>query len=284
MSLPLLLLLSCARLGSAAIPRARQEESAARYTPRVAEESALELRATWEPCRTSSYGLFASTPALRSPAPAREHESYGGELFRPFLPAKPVALGEVWEVEQSAVLPFVRQFHAGAALQGHFNGGEVPGTYACLRAVSEQAFEILLRAHAVFELEDGVIYKPAQFEGRLVVERASGKLLAFQLALPSRDTNVDVNVPFESDGKRVQSFSADIGWVPRMELSSGDPPVRAWQEQVPVEEARLALRRSFYAFAALDWLPFEQAVLRAHESRKPLHLVLLFGALDDDSC
>jgi hypothetical protein len=31
-------------------------------------------------------------------------------------------------------------------------------------------------------------------------------------------------------------------------------------------------------------LPFDQAVLRARETGKPLHLMVLLGALDDDSC
>jgi hypothetical protein len=192
----------------------------------------------------------------------------------------------VWEVDGQAILEFLRQFHAGAMLRAGFGGGEVPGTYACLRALSEDAFEVLLRAHAAFELEDGVLYKPAQFEGRLVVERASGKLLWFRLELPSRDPNVDVNVPaeFEEDGRKLQGFSADIGWVPRMELASGDAPALAWTHEFPLEDARLKLRTYFYAFAALGWLPFEEAVLRAHAEQKPLHLVLLFGALDDDSC
>jgi hypothetical protein len=279
------LLLACSLLVQAPA-RPASEASAARYELRLAAGAALELRAAWEPCRTSTYGLFADTPALRSPAPARERERHDGELFRELLPAKPVALGEVWEVGASAVLPFLRQLHPGAALRGHFDGGEVPGTWACLRAVSEQAFEILLRAHAVFELADGVIYKPAQFEGRLRLARADGALLAFQLELPSRDPNVDVNVPAEylEAGRTIQGFSADIGWVPRMELASGAAPAGAWTHEVPDEEARLALRRCFYAFAAIDWLPFGEAVLRSRASGKPLHLVLLFGALDDDSC
>jgi len=275
----LFLALACAGLSA-------QETPEPRYDLRVAEGTALELRAAWEPCRTSTYGLFESTPALRSPVPSRERASYGAELFRPFLPPGPVALGEVWEVEGRAVLDFLQQFHAGAVLQARFNGGEVPGTYACLRAVSERFFEILLRAHAAFELEDGVVYKPAQFEGRLIIERASGALVWFRLELPSRDPNVDVNVPFEDleAGRKVQSFSADIGWVPRMELASGDAPALAWSQELPIEEARQELRTWFYAFATLGWLPFEEAVLRAHEEKKPLHLVLLFGALDDDSC
>jgi len=261
-------------------------QEAERYELRVAEDSELELRAFWEPCRTSTYGLFEQTPALRAPAPARERDRYDGPLFRTFLPRAPVALGEVWEVAGTEVLEFLRQFHAGAVQQARFSGGEVPGTYACLRAVSARAFEILIRAHASFHLEDGVIYKPGQYEGRLVVERGSGALLWFQLALPSRDTNVDVNVPYEDveGGRTVKHMSADIGWVPRMELTSGDPPAFEWSRELALDEARLALRRAFYRFAQLDWLPFEEAVLRARQEQKPLHLVLLFGVLDDDSC
>jgi hypothetical protein len=257
-----------------------------RFDLQVAADSELELHAAWDPCRTSTYGLFATTPALRAPAPARVSQRYAGPLFRPFLPREPVALGEVWEVEGRAVFEFLRQFHAGAILQAPL-GGEVPGTYACLRAVSERAFEVLIRAHACFELEGGIVYKPGQFEGVLVVERASGALLSFRLELPSRDTNVDVNVPTEyvlEDGTIEEGFSADIGWVPRMELASRDLPALAWSNEVPLEDARRKLRISFYAFASLDWLPFEEAVLRAHAEQKPLHLVLLFGALDDDSC
>lgn len=173
----------------------------------------------------------------------------------------------------------LRQFHAGATLKSS-EKGEAPGTYACLRAVSRDAFEILLRAHAVFELEGDVIYKPAQFEGRLVLERESGALQAFHLELPTRDPNADIIR--RSTARRPPR--ADIGWVPRMELSSGDRPIFDWLHQVPDEEARLALRRAFYTFAALDWLPFQQAVLRSRETQKPLHLVVLLGALDDDSC
>ncbi len=283
-----LLPVPCAALlvALAAVPAGQEAAAPERFTLALAEDAALELRAAWEPCRDSLYGLFASTPALKKPTPAQSVQRYGAAAFQPFLPPEPVALGQVWEVDGEAVLAFLRQFHAGARREARFNGGEVPGTYACLRAVAPDAFEILLRAHAVFELEDGVIYKPAQYEGRLVLDRGTKALRAFHLALPDRDTNVDVNVPMEylQEGRMVSGFSADIGWVPRMELTSGAPPSITWTHEVPDDEARVTLRRWFYVFAKLDWLPFEEAVLAARELQKPLHLVLVFGALDDDSC
>jgi hypothetical protein len=263
-----------------------------RHRPELAAETALELQAFWEPCKDSLYHLFEETPVLREPHPSELRRSYGAEDFRPFLPREPVALGVPWSVDGEAVLAFLSQFHPGARLRAEL-GGEVPGTWALLRAAGPEAFEILLRAHAVLQLEDGVVYKPAQFEGRLVLGR-DGTLRSFTLALPSRDTNVDVNVPqatkpdevwVDEHGERVTStFAADIGWVPRMELTSGAAAAPVWTHAVPDEDARLALRRAFYPFAALDWLPFDEAVLASRERKKPLHLVLLFGCLDDDSC
>lgn len=265
-------------LGLSSSTRVAQED-APRYGLEVAEGAALELRVNWAPYKKSLCGLFEQTPALRAPVPARERESYGGAAFRALLPREPVALGEVWKVEDGATLGFLRQFHAGAKLKSS-EKGEVAGTYACLRAVSEDAVEVLLRTHAVFEFDDGMVFKPAQYEGRLLLGRADGALRAFHLELPSRDPNADVIR--RATARRITK--SDIGWVPRMELTSGAVPAVAWQQQVPDEEARLALRRSFYAFAKLDWLPFDEAVLRARETRKPLHLVVLVGALDDDSC
>ncbi len=276
----LFLALACLSLGSRSVARAAQEDAPPpRYELRVAEDSALELHAAWEPCAKSRFGIFDSTPALSAPAPARERERYGSDAFRALLPGHPVTLGEVWKVDDGAVLVFLRQFHPGAAWKS-LAKGEVPGTFACLRAVSEDAFEIFLRAHAVFELENDVVYKPAQFEGRLLLERESGALRAFQLELPSRHPNADAL----RRSTRTQPPRADIGWVPRMELSSGAQPVLQWSHEVPDEEVRLALRRSFYSFAALDWLPLEQAAQRSRETQKPLHLMVLLGALDDDSC
>jgi hypothetical protein len=261
---------------------ALQADAPQRFQPALEVGAALVLEASWEPCAESLYGLFESTPALRDPRPAEARRRYGAERFRPFLPPAPVALGEVWPVEGAAVLAFLTQLHAGARLG---TGGEVPGTFATLRAAGPEAFEILLRAHAVLRLDGGVVYKPAQFEGRLVVGR-DGALRAFTLALPSRDTNVDVNVPVK--GERADGpfapMLADIGWVPRMELTSGDAPAVRWTAEVPDDDARLALRRAFYRFAVLDWLSFEEAVLAARDAKKPLHVVLLFGCLDDDSC
>jgi len=257
----------------------------------LAEDAALELEARWEPCRESKYGLFAENEVLRTLAPVESKHRYAAALFTPFLPKEPVSVGAVWEVEREAVLPFLRHFHPGARAELHHGSGAAPGTYACLRALGPQAVEILIRAHAEFELAGGVTYTPAQFEGRLVLDPTNGELRSFHLALPSRNTNVDVNAPMEyretPDGPLQQGMEADIGWVPRMELASADSSEQresAWTRSIPDTEARSLLARRFYAFAAIDWLSFDVAVQRALALEKPLHVVVLFGTLDDESC
>jgi hypothetical protein len=196
-----------------------------------------------------------------------------------------VELGETWPVPRDAVLPFLRQIHPGARAELHHGFGAYPGAFACLRAVSEEHVEVLFRAHAELELEGGVTYTPAQLEGRLVLERASGRPLALSIALPDRDTNVDVNVPMEPRPDVPEGgFLADIGWVPRMEVASVPAAPIAWTSSIPDVDARARLARRFYPFARVDWLPFDEAVAAARELGKPLHVVVLFGALDDESC
>jgi len=271
---------------AAAVPPA-----AAAVRVALAPSASLALEAHWEPCRRSLYGLFASTPVLREPHPAEARHTYGAAELAPFLPPGAVAVGDVWRVPAEAVLPFLRQFHAGARKSLHHGFGAYEGCFACLRAASDGELEILFRSHAEFELEGGVTYTPAQFEGRLRLERASGGVRALRIALPDRDTNVDVNVPMEgtgpTDGERQVVVNADIGWVPRMELVGGELAPAVWSasaRSIPDEEARLRLARSFYPFARLEWLSFERAVQAQRESAKPLHLVVLFGTLDDESC
>ena len=258
------------------------------YQPALASDAAITLKSAWEPCRHSKYGLFAETDVLRAPKPAESSHTYAAAELAPFLPPAPVAVGATWSVPKDAVLTFLRQFHPSARAELHHGFGAAPGTFACLRAASAERLEILFRAHAEFELAGGVTYTPAQFEGRLVLERASGRPLALRIALPDRDTNVDVNVPkdtqLEPGGPVQHTISADIGWVPRMELTSGAWPAVDWKSSISTDEARARLARCFYAFARLEWLPFERAVQRSREAKKPLHLIVLFGTLDDESC
>jgi hypothetical protein len=66
----------------------------------------------------------------------------------------------------------------------------------------------------------------------------------------------------------------------RVTTDGEPPPVDA----ATLARARLALSRSLYAFARIDWVPFPESLARAAAEDKPLHVVVLFGALGDESC
>lgn len=253
----------------------------------VAPDAAIELTAHWDPFRESKYGLFERVAELREPKPALARRAYGAADFAALLPAEPVAVGADWNVEPAAVVRFLRQLHPAATGALHHGFGSAPGARACLRALSARHAEVLLRAHAEFALGGSTFITPAQFEGTLVLDRTTGAVVSFRLAVPDRNTNVDVNRPIPvREGERAEPvhFEADIGWIPRLELEGGVPPDAAWERELAIDAARLLLARRFYRFADINWVPFAEAVSQARREGKPLHLVVLFGTLDDESC
>ncbi|MDE0681879.1 MAG: hypothetical protein OXI63_03085, partial [Candidatus Poribacteria bacterium] len=81
--------------------------------------------------------------------------------------------------------------------------------------------------------------------------------------------------------------SFDIGFVPRMELcslSETQPESITWETAITAEEAGKKFESSLYKFTEIEWTPVEDAVERAKALNRPIHAVLLFGVLDDESC
>jgi len=246
----------------------------------------LELHATWEPLSDTTYGFEKTYPEIRGLAPAEATKRHGVESFRPFLPAGPVELGEPWKLEEARLLPLLRQLHPGATVELHHDFGAgiaAHGGYALLRAVSPRFAEIQFRFHAEFRFPGDapgskVHFTPAQFQGRLVLERARGEVVRFELAVPESRANVDVNVGVG------ESVLADIGRT-RLELTGGvAPELGPERREIALDEARKRLEREFYPFAAIPWLDLPQALEESRASDRPLHVVLLFGSLMDESC
>jgi hypothetical protein len=268
-----------------------QPSDATRLT--LERDFTLELEAEWTSLTGTVYGFEKEYDLVRNLAPAEKRASYGRDAFLPLLPAGEVDVGELWSVDPQALLPFLRQFHAGATDRLHHGwfgevemAGNTEGAFACLRALGPEHAEVLLRVHADFLLDgDGSREKsswmtPAQFEGRLVLDRERGVVSSFELALPWHSANVDVNIAEEF------GIVADIGRFERMALKGGTPPSEPspTTREVSLDGARAALARKFYPFAALEWLPLDAALAESARTKRPLHVVLLFGSLLDESC
>lgn len=255
----------------------------------VLRDFELELTARSEPLTDTTYRFEELYPLLGGFAPGTERASYRADAFRPFLPkSAELEVGSVWRIDAKDALPFLRQFHRGAtdALHHDLGGGTAaPGGWACLRALDAEHAELLFRVHAEFVLagdgapERSTFLTPAQFRGRMAIERASGKVVGFELALPDAPANVDMNVATE------HGVLADIGRIPRLELAGGSfPGFASDARQIEVDEAEARLARQFYPFAQVDWLDLAAARAASRASGKPLHVIALFGSLADESC
>ena len=213
---------------------------------------------------------------LFNPGPAQPLKHYSTTDFQVFLPPSTTNVGDVWDLDPERILPFLRQFHPGATT--NLRHGQ-NGAKACLRAVSSEYADIVFRIHARFILDKsiGAYFRPAQFAGHLIINRDTGTICQWTLSLPNRNSNVDM----------IAFRSCDIGFVPRMELcslSETQPKSIAWETAITAEEARKKFESALYKFTEIEWTPIEEAVELAKASNRPIHAVLLFGVLDDESC
>ncbi len=213
---------------------------------------------------------------LFSPGPAHPLKHYNTADFQAFLPPSTVNVGDVWDLDPERMLPFLRQFHPSATMDVGYGRN---GAKACLRALSSEYADIAFRIHARFILAAsvGAYLRPAQFAGHLIINRDSGTVCQWTLSLPNRNSNVDMG-----------AFGThDIGFVPRMELSSlpeMQPESMTWETAITAQEADRKFQNALYKFAEIGWTPIEDAVELAKASNRPIHAVLLFGVLDDESC
>ncbi len=273
------------------------------FSNALSNTASVQVQAHWEPITDATYNLHqlteeqfvrakAKCPELANmeweqalelfnPKPAHPLKDYSQTDFQVFLPSSTANVGDIWELDPKGILPFLCQFHPGATTEITVFSRRThrsEGTKACLRAISPNYAEVVFRIHAQFALDTfGVRLLPAQFVGRLLLNRKEEAVVEFSLLLPPRNSNVDVNA----------FRAADVAFIPRMELSTlSSTPVReiAWETAITEEEARKKLATAFYKFAKIEWGPIEDAVELAKVTSRPIHALVLFGVLDDESC
>ena len=274
------------------------------FSNALSSTASVTVQAHWDPIADATYNLHQPTKEQFDRAKARCPElmdmgwEQALELFNPklayplknysttdfqvFLPSSTANVGDVWDIDLNEILRFLRQFHPGATTEITVSSHRTPksdGAKACLQAISPNYAAIVLRIHAQFTLDtSSVRLLPSQFAGRLVLDRKEGAVVEFSLALPSRNSNVDVNA----------FRAADMAFIPRMELSTLSSGLSThditWETAITEEEACKKLATAFYKFAEIEWIPIEDAVELAKRTNRSIHALVLFGALDDESC
>ena len=266
------------------------------------KKATVQVQAYWDPIADSSLGMINHSPKraalFNDLSPVHPSQEYEADAFTAFLPKGSVPVGHLWKLDVNEILPFLRQFHPGATAEMHTDPGgedvipifgrrivlskegmESEGAFACLRALSPTYAEVVFRVHAEFLLdkEARAYFTPAQFTGRLILNRNNGTIREFWLYLPPRNSNVDINA----------FGSADMVFVPRMELitqNAYDQSDIVWETAITENEAKDLLETSFYKFSEIERLPIEEAVAQAQAENRPIHVLLTWGAFDDESC
>ncbi|KAK6474545.1 selenoprotein N-like [Huso huso] len=189
------------------------------------------------------------------------------------------------------------------------------GAVACVRAISNYYYDIVFRIHAEFQLNDvpdfPFWFSPGQFTGNIVLSRDSSHVREFRLHVPNnRSLNVDMEWLYGASES--SNMEVDIGYLPQMELEAAAPSIPSfihdkegnvidsldangepiqfvfeeieWLSQITREEAGRRLEVTLYPFKKVSYHPFSEAFDRAKAENKLVHSLLLWGALDDQSC
>ena len=243
------------------------------------------------------YRLFSDWKA------ASPREVYTENDFSVFMPVACESAGQLWQFDPERAARFLRQFHPRPSLHLMAGGRRAgpDGAFGTLRAISPTHFEIVFRIHAEFELAPSVWLTPACFWGRMIVNRQAGAIEYFRMWVPT-DNPLNIHLTALSSkppGAKEHQFFRDVrigdhvnSWrdivrIEQMELVGGSSESAEpgdWSESIDLSVAKDKLTKAFYRFADIDWVPWKEVTALAVETRKPILAVVLWGALDDQSC
>uniref|UniRef100_A0A2K5QXD3 EF-hand domain-containing protein n=1 Tax=Cebus imitator TaxID=2715852 RepID=A0A2K5QXD3_CEBIM len=215
---------------------------------------------------------------------------FAARHFQPFLPLPGQELGKPWWIIPSELSVFTRylsnnrfyppppkgkgviiprilsMFHPRPFVKTRF---APQGAVATLTAVSDFYYTVVFRIH---------------FTGHVILSKDATHIRDFRLFVPNRRSlNVDMECLYGASES--SNMDVDIGCIPQMELEATAPqstcpwgsPCSFW------EEATWRLEVAMYPFKKVSYLPFTEAFHQAKAENKLVHLILLWGALDDHS-
>lgn len=188
------------------------------------------------------------------------------------------------------------------------------GAVACIRASNDFYYDIVFRIHAEFQLNDvpdfPFWFTPGKFTGNIVLSKDASHVRHFHLYVPN-DRSLNVDMEWLYGASESSNMEVDIGYLPQLELQSTGPsapsiimdeegniidsrdggePIQFvfediyWTSEINRQEATRRLEVTLYPFKKVSYLPFSEAFERAEAESKLVHSILLWGALDDQSC
>jgi hypothetical protein len=229
------------------------------------------------------YRLFSEL-SVATPA-----KIYTEQDFSPLvMPETVQKVGQVWELDHDTVSQFLSQLHPRPSLHVESRGRRAgpDGAFGVLRADSATHADVVFRIHAEFVLAKNVWLTPACFWGRMIIDKQAGTVEYFKLWVPTENyLNIHLTVRESVNG--LVDNKRDIVHIDQMDLVSAErklPDSLNWTHEIDMASAEHQLKKVFYTFENIRWVPWEQAQAVAAAQHKPILAIVLWGALDDQSC
>ena len=248
-------------------------------------DAEVSIKGFIAPIEYTQYNFHVEWDELANFRVAEPEKQYATSAFQAFLPSEPVGVGECWEIQETGALTLLKQLLPNPRLQLTIDSGDSYGLWGCLRAYNDGVAEIVFRIHAEFIMKRGK-FTPSQFAGHLFIDRHREKVISFKMYVPQTTIN------FDAGWTRDAGTAAEIGFCPKMELSTGRPPHDAESEalsfkfaaSITQEAAERALSSRFYKFQKINWVSLEEALELAPAEQKPIHVISVDGPLFDEAC
>ncbi|XP_045618446.1 selenoprotein N isoform X2 [Procambarus clarkii] len=164
------------------------------------------------------------------------------------------------------------------------------GAAAVVRARNIDCLDIWFRLHAEYQLNTPprlpLWFTPAAFIGRLIINTTDLNVKLFSMHVPKhRPLNVDLE--WLIGPREEEDMEVTITHMEEMSITSGDavvPDSITWMQEINAQEALTMLEKELYKFMKVDYHNFTEAYVRASSESRPVHSVVLWGVLDDQSC
>ncbi len=250
-----------------------------KITLHIKEDDRIIVKGFIEPIEYTQYNFHVEWNELANLCVAEPEKQYPTSVFQSFLPTDPVSVGDCWQIGEESALTLLRQLYPNPKLRLNSDEGHYRGILACLRAYNDELAEIMFRIHAEFIMNNGKLTL-SQFTGHLVIDRIQESIVSFKLFVPQTTLNFDAGWR-QKNG----NYFAEIGYCPRLELSTGTYPTDVeFATSITQEEAESKLISHYYKFDKINWLSLEEAFKQAQIQQKPIHAVSIDGPMFDESC
>lgn len=184
------------------------------------------------------------------------------------------------------------------------------GAKATVRAFNDKYVDIVFRIHAEFQLNEAPYYPfwltPAQFKGNLIISRDGSHIQHFHMYVPT-DKRLNIDMEWLNGPETDENMEVDIGFMPQMEIKISSPSKKVskedqgkelpedknmaktvqnmkWTKEISMYNAERNLEIAFYPFKKIVYHNFTDAFEIAKKENRLVHHILLWGALDDQSC